>query len=249
VTKVLPGHRGDYWAPDVIHLTNRYLLYYTASTWGRKTSAIGLATNPTLDPDDPKFAWTDGGLVIQSGDRDNFNAIDPSIAQDAQGNLWLAFGSFWSGIKLVQLDSLTGKRLATNSPIYSLAWNNAIEAPCLCRHGDYYYLFVNWGLCCRGNDSTYNIRIGRSPSITGPYLDKEGKDMVQGGGSLFMGTVGEFIGPGHAGVLSEAGTNWLSCHFYDGTRRGAPTLAIRQLKWDENGWPAASAEQANGSQP
>jgi arabinan endo-1,5-alpha-L-arabinosidase len=236
-TNVVPNHTGDFWAPDVIQLSNRFLLYYSVSTWGRKTSAIGLATNPTLDPADPTYAWTDAGLVVRSGERDNFNAIDPNVVQDAQGNLWLTFGSFWSGIKLVQLDPRTGLRLASNSPIYSLAWNSSIEAPCLCRHGDFYYLFVNWGLCCRGVNSTYNIRVGRSPAITGPYLDKDANDMLTGGGSLFLDAVGTAIGPGHAGIFTENGTNWLSYHFYDSTRRGLPTLAIRPLRWGADGWP------------
>ena len=115
--QAVPGHRGSYfWAPDIIHLGDRYLLYYAVSTFGKKVSAIGLATNPTLDPNDPNFQWTDCGLVIQSTETNNFNTIDPAVSQDADGRLWLAFGSFWSGIKLVELDAKTGKRIAPDSP-------------------------------------------------------------------------------------------------------------------------------------
>jgi arabinan endo-1,5-alpha-L-arabinosidase len=238
VSAAVPGNRNQYfWAPDVIHLKGRYLLYYSVSTFGKNTSAIGLASNSTLDPSEPDYQWHDEGMVIQSHATNDFNAIDPSVAQDGRGGLWLAFGSFWSGIKLVQLDPATGKRISAESPIYSLACHESIEAACIYHYDGHYYLFVNWGRCCRGVDSTYNIRIGRSEEITGPYLDTEGKDLLNGGSTLVLETSGPFIGPGHAGILSEGGTNWFSCHFYDGTRQGTPTLAVMPLFWTTNGWP------------
>jgi len=229
-----------YWAPDLIHLGDRYLLYYAISVFGKKTSVIALATNPTLNPDDPKYHWTDHGIVIQTDQNDNFNAIDPAASLDADGNLWLALGSFWTGVKLIQLDPGTGKRIATNSPIYSIAFNDSIEASYICHHDGYYYLFVNWGKCCLGTNSTYEIRVGRSRQITGEYLDKDGEAMMAGGGSYFLSSQGPFIGPGQAGIFSEDGADWFSCHFYDGTRRGMPTLAILPLTWDTNGWPKVS---------
>jgi arabinan endo-1,5-alpha-L-arabinosidase len=236
-TNAVPRNRGYFWAPDIICLSNRYLLYYSVSTFGRNTSAIGLATNRTLDPADPNYSWVDGGPVIQSSPEDNFNTIDPAVTQDENGNLWLAFGSFWSGIKLVQLNMTTGKRIAPDSAVYPLAHSSSIEAACICRHAGHYFLFVNWGTCCRGVNSTYNIRAGRSEAITGPYLDKDAKDLLSGGGTLVLGTDGPFIGPGHAGVLSDGTNAWFSCHFYDGTRYGAPTLALLPLRWSEDGWP------------
>jgi len=237
-----------YWAPDGIHLGGRYLLYYAVSSFGKNGSAIGLMTNPTLDPADPRFKWTDRGIVVQSVNRkDDFNAIDPAASRDANGNLWLAFGSFWSGIKMIQLDPQTGKRIAPNSPMYSLAFNDSIEASYIHHHGAYYYLFVNWGLCCRGTNSTYEIRVGRSPKITGPYLDKDGADMMTGGGSSFLGSRGPFIGPGQSGIYSENSTDWFSCHFYDGTRHGQSMLAILPLRWDTNGWPEINWQASNGT--
>jgi arabinan endo-1,5-alpha-L-arabinosidase len=248
--KAVPrNHWIFYWAPDIIHLGDRYLLYYAVSSFGRNTSAIGLATNPTLDPADPKFKWTDRGIVVQSHEKDDFNAIDPAASLDTNGNLWLAFGSFWSGIKLIQLNPETGKRIAANSPsgvtvptspgkpMYSLAFNDSIEAPYIYHHNSYYYLFVNWGLCCRGTNSTYEIRVGRSPKITGPYLDKDGVDLTAGGGTHFLGSKGPFIGPGQAGIFSENGADWFSCHFYDGQRHGWSMLAVLPLGWTANGWP------------
>jgi arabinan endo-1,5-alpha-L-arabinosidase len=236
--QAVPEHRGNYfWAPDIIHVGDRYLLYYSVSTFGKKVSALGLATNPTLDPSDPAFGWTDQGEVVRSTSTNDFNTIDPAAFQDADGKLWLSFGSSWSGIKLIQLDPKTGKRLAADSPMHSLAHSDSIEASYLYRHGDYYYLFVNWGLCCRGVNSTYNIRVGRSQEITGPYLDRSGEDLLHGGGTLFLNSQGSFIGPGHAGIYSEGGTNWFSCHFYDATRAGLSTLAILPLRWNTNDWP------------
>jgi arabinan endo-1,5-alpha-L-arabinosidase len=233
-----PGNRNQYfWAPDIIHLRDRYLLYYSVSTFGKNTSAIGLASNSTLNPNDPDYLWKDEGIVIQSVATNDFNTIDPSVTQDGSGGLWLAFGSFWSGIKLVQLDPISGKRISPDSPIYPLAYHESIEAACLYPHNRHFFLFVNWGRCCRGVNSTYNIRVGRSEQITGPYLDADGKDLLGGGGTLVLDSSRPFIGPGHAGILTETGTNWFSCHFYDGTRGGRPTLAIMPLSWATNAWP------------
>lgn len=238
VAEVVPANRSAYfWAPDIIHLDDCYLLYYSVSSFGKNTSAIGLVTNPTLDPDDPQYRWKDQGVVVRSSAKDDFNTIDPSVVSDEQGGLWLAFGSFWSGIKLVQLDRVTGKRIAPNSPIFSLAFKQSIEGACLYRRGKYYYLFLNWGRCCRGVESTYNIRVGRSDNIVGPYRDLNGVDMLSGGGSLVLETCGPFIGPGHAGIISVGDNDWFSCHFYDGTRSGKPTLSILPLRWTSAGWP------------
>jgi arabinan endo-1,5-alpha-L-arabinosidase len=239
VAKNVPANRGglDFWAPEVKHVGNQYLLYYSVSSFGKNTSAIGLATNPTLDPDDPNYKWTDRGMVIGSTIKDDFNAIDPAVTEDANGGLWLSLGSFWSGIRLTQLDPATGLRIAPDSPIYTLAYNGSIEASYLYRHGDYVYLFVNWGMCCRGINSTYNTRIGRSIKVTGPYLDKEGKDMLDGGGSPFLVTDGPVVGPGQVGILYDGDSYWMTLHYYDGSQRGASMLAIRPLTWGADGWP------------
>jgi arabinan endo-1,5-alpha-L-arabinosidase len=235
ITNVVAGHRGYFWAPDVLHHQDRYWLYYSVSKFGTNTSAIAVVSNPTLNPADPQYRWADHGIVIESRTGDNFNAIDPAVTTTPDGKLWLSFGSFWSGIKLIELDPTTGKR-ASHASLHSLAHSGAIEAPFIHRHGDFYYLFVNWDRCCRGTNSTYNIRVGRSREITGPYLDQNGKDLAQGGGTLFLGTDGAFIGPGHAGIFEDGGRFWFSCHFYDGAQRGASTLALQPLRWTD-GWP------------
>jgi arabinan endo-1,5-alpha-L-arabinosidase len=244
VAMTVPRNRWMYyWAPDVIHLGDRFLLYYAVSVFGKRTSVIALATNPTLDPNDPRYHWADEGVVIQTGETNNFNAIDPAASLDMAGNLWLALGSYWTGIKLIQLDSKTGKRIAADSPMYSLAFNDSIEASYIYHHNGFYYLFVNWGQCCQGTNSTYEIRVGRSRDITGEYLDKDGEAMMAGGGTRFLASQGPFIGPGQIGIISLGGTNLLSCHFYDGTRRGISALAILPLKWDADGWPKVGWNQ------
>jgi arabinan endo-1,5-alpha-L-arabinosidase len=242
VTDVVPTQKGHFWAPDVIFHDGRYLLYYSVSAFGKRTSAIALATNPTLGPADPDYHWTDQGIVVQTTEKSDHNAIDPNVVPGGDGTLWLAYGSFWSGIKLIQLDPKTGKRLAPDSPVHSLAHKEQIEAVALYRHGEYYYQFVNWGWCCRGVKSTYNIRVGRSKAITGPYLDKDGVDLRKGGGSLLLETDGTHIGPGHAGVLKDGDRYWLSYHFYDGEQNGRPRLAIRPLEWAADGWPRVAGK-------
>lgn len=244
VTNVAPGFNGDFWAPDVTFINGQYHLYYSASSWGSQQSAIALATNPTLDPSDPNYLWTDQGVVIQSVVGSAYNTIDPSIAFDANGQPWMAFGSYWNGIYLVQLDPITGKRIAPNSPLYQLADNGSIEAACLYRRGNYYYLFVNWGSCCDGVDSTYHVRVGRSTSITGPYVDRNGVDLRSSGGTLFMEANGKFTGPGHVAILNEDGQRRFSYHYYDAgdysssyDAYGAAKFDLAPLSWTADHWP------------
>ena len=238
IAATVPQNRNrNYWAPDIIHLGDRYLLYYSVSSLGKMDSAIGLATTPTLDPSDPAYRWTDQGIVVMSREGGDYNTIDPSVFLDDDGSLWMAFGSYWSGIKLVQLDPKTGKRLAPDTPITAVAYNKSIEASFLYKHDGYYYLFVNWDACCRGVESTYNIRVGRSRKITGPYLDKDGVDMLKGGGTLLLAGKSPLFGPGHAGILVDHGKTWFTSDFEGDARMGGKaTLAIMPLSW-QSGWP------------
>ena len=236
--QVTPTFDGGCWAPDLIHVNGKFYLYYSVSGWGKRTSAIGLATNPTLDAAATNYLWTDAGPVIASTNGGPFNTIDPSVMQDADGKLWLAFGSYWQGIYLTELNPQTGKRMSEDSPLFHLAWNDSIEAACLTRHEHFYYLFVNWGQCCKGTNSTYEVRVGRASQVTGPYLDREGKSLAIGGGTPFLQSSGQFIGPGHIGILRANGTDWFSYHYYDGATQGRSRLALGKLRW-RNGWPVA----------
>jgi arabinan endo-1,5-alpha-L-arabinosidase len=234
-----------YWAPECVYRNGKYYLYYSCSKFGTNTSAIGLATNVTLDPASPNFNWVDQGEVVSTGSGSAENAIDPALITDASGRLWMTYGSFFKGIKLVQLDPATGKRLNTSS--YWLAGNvgadgstrgsSGSEAPYLVRNGSYYYLFLNKGACCKGASSTYYVVVGRSSSITGPYLDKNGVDLNKNGGTTLIATQGSYVGPGCVGLFTENGVNYLTHHYYDGNQNGRARLSVGNLGWDGSAWP------------
>ncbi len=226
------------WAPDIIALNGEYYLYYSISSWGQYVSAVGLMTNPTLDTNSTSYKWTDRGMVVHSSAGENLNAIDPGVCRAPDGTLWICYGSYHGNIELVELDSKTGLRIATNSPVSIISSQS--EASVIIFHDKYFYLFVNHGGCCQGTNSTYNIRVGRSQKITGPYLDKFGEDLAQGAGSLFLAAAGNDIGPGHFGLLLDDGVEKFSCH-YEGVigRAGRSILDIRPLLWTLDGWPVA----------
>lgn len=239
VATVVPENRNmNFWAPDIIHLGDRYLLYYSVSAGGLPHSAIGVASTRTLDPADPAYGWTDHGVVVQSEKSKNVNAIDPSLFSDDDGTLWMAFGSFAGGIRLVQLDPKTGKLLKADAPWLQVASYYQVEAVSLYKREGYYYLFVNFDNCCRGVNSSYSIRVGRSRKITGPYVDKDGVELLKDGGSIVIPTKnGPLIGPGHAGILIDRGKSWFTSDFEGDTRMGGrATLAIMPLTW-KDGWP------------
>jgi arabinan endo-1,5-alpha-L-arabinosidase len=248
--KDVPGLRGI-WAPDVSHFNGKYHLYYSASTFGSNRSSIGLATNQTLDPASNQYRWQDQGKIISSYPADDWNAIDPNIVLDEDGQPWLSFGSFWSGIKLRKIDLATGQLSTRDTTLYSLASRprtpespGAIEAPAIIRRNGYYYLFVSFDFCCRGLNSTYNIRVGRSRRITGPYTDRAGKLMMEGGGTVVVTGGKRWRGPGHCAILHDGDGDKLVYHAYDGDARGVPTLQISAIVWDAAAWPtiAVSAE-------
>lgn len=237
------GLRG-LWAPDVSYFNGRFHLYYSASTFGSNRSSIGLVTNRTLDPASDKYRWEDQGKVISSTAADDWNAIDPNLVLDEEGRPWLSFGSFWSGIKMRRIDAATGKLSAEDQTLYSLAGRprtkeqpGAIEAPLIIRRNGYYYIFASFDFCCRGVNSTYNIRVGRSRKVTGPYVDRSGRPMMEDGGTLLLASEGRWRGPGHCAILQEKGTDLLVYHAYDAEWRGTPTLRITLLAWDAEGWP------------
>ena len=247
INNFVPTFGEYFWAPDILRVDGNFLLYYAASTWQKPVSVIGLATSPTLNPAATNYLWTDCGPVIASTNGYGFNVIDPSVFLDDDGRLWLAFGSYWQGIFLTELNPHTGLRVGTNSPLFHLAWNNSIEAACLSRHAKFYYLFVNWGQCCQGTNSTYEVRVGRAEKITGPYLDRDGKDLADGGGSPFLQSRGRFIGPGHIGIVADDRTNSptrFSYHYYDAATQGRSRLAIGNIDWTD-GWPVPVNDATN----
>ncbi|MBU1307551.1 MAG: arabinan endo-1,5-alpha-L-arabinosidase [Alphaproteobacteria bacterium] len=225
------------WAPSVFETGGTHYLYYSASSFGHNDSAIGLMTNAALDPTRPTEGWVDQGLVTRSRQGNDFNAIDP-FRTDLDGKAYLSFGSFWDGIRLLELDPASGKPLpgAEPMPIASRG-GGAIEAPAIVEYDGRFYLFVSFDSCCRGKSSTYRIMVGRADAITGPYLDADGKPMLEGGGTELLATTGRYIGPGGQEVFLREGKPWLVFHYYDGDESGMPKLALVPIGWTTDGWP------------
>ena len=248
--EAVPLARG-LWAPDIAYFNDRYHLYYSVSSFGSQRSAIGLATNATLDPADSRYRWEDQGLVVRSMPGvSTFNAIDPNLALDAEGQPWLSWGSFWGGIKMRRVDTATGLLSTNDTTLHSVAArrgteanmgpdnDQSVEAPFIVRRGDYYYLFASYDMCCRGVRSTYNIRVGRSESITGPYLDERGESMARGGGDVVLASSGRVRGPGHNSVLVRGDEYFLVHHIYDAEDQGRSRIQIRPIVWIDD-WPTA----------
>ena len=229
INNYVSGFNGGFWAPDVIFMNNQYYLYYSCAGTGAP-AAIGLATASNLSG-----PWTDRGLIVAGN-----NAIDPAILRDGS-NLWLSYGNWQSGIDLIQLNPSNGLRQGTSR------WDlvaGEVEAPYLMKNGSYYYMFFQRGLCCNGVSSSYYTQVGRSTSITGPYVDQNGVSLMSGGGTTFLpNRDGRYIGPGHVGY----GEGKLTYHFYDGNDNGAAKLRITTLSWS-NGWPVAAGVNL-GTQP
>ena len=242
INPAVPGFAGFFWAPECIFLNGKFYLYYSCSTFGSKVSAIGLATNATLDPSSPNYKWVDEGPVITTNNGSAVNAIDPAIFKDTNGDVWLTYGSFFGGIRITQLDATTGKVINAGNQ-FAVANNNP-EAAYITKNGGYYYLFINRGACCNGVNSTYYIMVGRANSPTGPFLDQNGVSLNSGGGTLVLNVSGRYVGPGHTGILTENGVNYFSHHYYDGDDNGTPKLGIAKLTWSAAGWPVVSRDWA-----
>lgn len=222
----------DVWAPDISFFGGRWHLYYAKAVFGTPDAVIGLATNATLDPDDPDYAWVDEGPIVQSTPADTLVAIDPNVVHD-DGTPWLAWGSFWDGIAIAPLDPSTGRLvdgvaptiLATRDP-----WWLGVEGVSIVERDGWWWLFASFGLCCHGVDSRYSVHVGRSRSLTGPYVDLAGQPLTHNGGTLLIGSHGNQIGIGHGTVFDAGGGDWrLIHHYYDAASDGTPTLGITAL--------------------
>lgn len=249
---------GEFDAPDLASPTRIYFTVFDEIP-GRIQDSIGTAV---LVETRQGTAWIDEGIVLQSvGEENHPRAMDASVFTDFEGRSWMVFGSHAGGIYIVELDPTTGRlrqsadhfwtspgRMVEPGRFTHLAshWEtegeNSIEAAYIYPRNGWYYLFVNWDGCCNSVASTYNIRVGRSRNPTGPYLDRQGRPLAEGGGILFLGREDRFIGPGHAGIL-----RWLewgvrprylfTFHYYDGEDLGKAKLGGRELTWNSEGWP------------
>ena len=251
----MPGFSGDIWAPDVTAANGRFFLYYAVSSFGTNSSFIRLATNVTLDPSSPDYHWVDQGKVIESvAGLTDWNAIDPNLVIEDAEHWYLAFGSFWDGIKMIALDPQTGLPARRPPDVISLARrpdvrNDPIEASFVYRSNGYWYLFVSFDYCCKGAGSDYKIAVGRSANVRGPYVDASGTRMLEGGGTILLQSSGDVHGPGAASVLRDGETDYLVHHMYDARHGGVPVLQIRPLRWSETGWPVPGEPIAEGPVP
>ena len=253
----VPGFTCQVWAPDVIKWHGRWWLAYSCSTFGKNGSAIGLLSNRSLSFP----VWTDEGCIVTSREgRDNWNAIDPNFVIDDEDQPWLVWGSFWDGIQLVRLDTTMhvakGEKPRTIARRYSpknnnrmanptskYAGTNAIEAPFIMKHGGWYYLFVAWDYCCMGSKSTYRVAVGRSKTVDGPYLDRAGEDMREGGGTLVIeGDKQQFEAIGHCAAYHMNGEDFYISHGYSVAHKGAAILVQRKIEWTPDGWPELTAD-------
>lgn len=250
----VPGFKNHIWAPDVIRYRGKWYMAYSCSTFGKNTSAIGLLSNTSLANNG---GWKDEGCIVASKEnRNNWNAIDPNFIIDEKGKPWMTWGSFWDGIQMVRLDKkmhvkkgakpLTiARRHNPNdtdvepNPTSKFAGTNAIEAPFIMHHGDYYYLFVSWDYCCRGIKSNYRVAVGRSKNVAGPYLDRNGKDMNNGGGTIILeGDKQEYEAMGHCSAyhFPTLAHDLFICHGYSIAKNGASILVKKRIEWTADGW-------------
>lgn len=248
----VPGFTNHVWAPDIIRWHDRWWLAYSCSTFGKNGSAIGLLSSSSLKSP----IWNDEGCIVTSREqRDNWNAIDPNFIIDEDDQPWLVWGSFWDGIQMARLDTTMhlakgeiprtiARRYSPKdlnrmpNPTSQYAGTNAIEAPFIMKHGGYYYLFVSWDYCCMGSKSTYRVVVGRSKTVEGPYVDRDGEDMREGGGTpVIAGDKKEFEALGHCAAYHYDDKDIFICHGYSIAHNGASILVQRPIRWTADGWP------------
>ncbi|MCI2086847.1 MAG: family 43 glycosylhydrolase [Prevotella sp.] len=235
-------------APDVMKIGDRYLVVYSVGGGGLAgghASNVMTIWNKTLDPASPDFKYTEPVEVANSDYDEDCDAIDPSLLMAPDGRLWLSYGTYFGFIRLVELDPNTGKRMEGNKSV-----NIAIdcEATDLIYRNGWYYLLGTHGTCCDGPNSTYNIVVGRSKEVTGPYLDNVGRDMLKGGGKMVLSARKNKIGPGHFGrFVEEEGVEKMSCHYEADLHQGGySALGILPLLW-KNNWPVAGQQFQEGT--
>lgn len=236
-------------APDAIKIGDRYLIAYSATGGGLGGGHAGRVLtmwNKTLDPNSPDFAYTEPIEVAHSLDDEDCDAIDAGLLLDpTTGRLWLTYGTYFGFIRIVELDPKTGKRVEGNEPV-DIAID--CEATDLMYRNGWYYLLGTHGTCCDGPNSTYNIVVGRSRNVTGPYLDNMGRDMLKGGGKMVIAAGDRKTGPGHFGrYIEDNGVEKMSFHYEaDFDQGGRSVLAIRPLLW-KNDWPVAGEVLKEGT--
>ncbi|GIZ45682.1 hypothetical protein CKM354_000883900 [Cercospora kikuchii] len=245
----VPGNPGtDLWAPEVTRVGDEYYVYYSVSSFGTQISRIGLATSKDMSCG----SWTDlGSTGVESQTGDAYNAIDASLLND--DGVWrMTFGSFWSNIYQVEMGSPPVAKVDGSEPkqlAFEPEGEHPEEGPALVKYGEYYYLFFSWGKCC-GYDANrpaageeYRIKVCRSESASGGFVDKAGKDCTSGGGTVVLESHGTIYGPGGQSVYNDSKDGWLLVYHYVDTTigfaDGQKQFGWNKLDWS-SGWPVAS---------
>lgn len=237
--KDIPEQKGVLWAPDIHFRNGKYHLYYSVSAWMNFNSSIGYATNVTLDKNNPNYKWEDQGQVISfKNGGEGVNVIDPNVFVNNDGRVWLLYGSYQKGLRMVELNPETGKLVDENKPKLITLTSHLGEGVFLIKGPEYYYIFASRGICCKGNDSNYQIVIGRSKNIEGPYLNKEGKSWVEDNYSLFLAGDEKEPGRGHNGFFAENDTTYIVYHAYTRSAEGKSLLNSKPLYMTADQWPS-----------
>lgn len=223
--------RAGIWAPDINYVDGRYVLYYAMSWWGGEWDAgIGVAT-----ADSPEGPFRDHGKIMISREIGIQNCIDEFYIEDG-GRKYLFWGSF-SGIYGAELadDGLAMKPDARPMQVAG----TFMEAAYIHRRGGYYYLFGSTGTCCEGLKSTYKLTVGRSKSLFGPYVDKEGRRLLDNHFETVLHRGDGFVGTGHNAeiVTDDKGRDWIVYHaFLASDPDAGRVVCMDELKW-KGGWP------------
>jgi arabinan endo-1,5-alpha-L-arabinosidase len=234
----IPEQDGSLWAPDIHYHNGKYYLYYSVSAWMNFNSGVGLATNITLDTTNPSYKWVDQGMIINyKNGGEGVNVIDPNFFMDKDGKAWLFYGSYKAGLRLAQVNPSTGK-LIKDPPELITITKSLGEGVFVIKGEGYYYIFASRGICCKGMQSTYQIVMGRSKDVKGPYLNKVGKSWVDNNYTLFLAGDSTEPGRGHNGFFTEGDSTFIVYHAYTRAANGASLLNIKPLFIDKDGWPS-----------
>jgi len=243
------GHTGaELWAPDVVKIKDKWIYYYSISDFGY-AAGIGYATADEIGgpyTDQGRLFWSDetGETEENLGIR---SSIDQQIIFGDDGGIYMVLGSF-SKIWMIRLTEdgmglYNGWEYQKQHKV--LIANTAFEGSWIFKRGDYWYYMGSAGTCCSGKDSTYRVRVAKSTSLFGPYLDSSGNRINTGSqenGDLVVWAKKSnpnTLAPGHHSVVKDdAGDYWWYGHcFYEYDNFRTRHLAMDKLLFDENDMP------------
>lgn len=232
----------DIWAPDIHYIGGEYRVYYCGSEMGIRSSGMGFMSSKEIDPTKPGYGWTDQGEVIHTVKSDAYNAIDAAVYQDLQGKVWMAFGSWGTGIHIIELDEKTGKPVKSAEQINIANRGGAgVEGASIIEHNGKYFLFTAWDNCCKTgknlDGNSYKTVVNRANTITGPYLDRTGKEALKGGGTILLQRYGRYYGPAGGEAFEDVNRLRFVNHYYDKNDTGRAKIQVRDIVFTEDNWP------------